>query len=1105
MRTLKTIFIFSLTTRMVTGVSLGLAASLSATSRAQAPTNAASPNQTTPNQQSSKSTAKSSDADTSSPKDLVSAPEASDPHFHEKLTLMLDHTEKSIKLLREQITQNQSAPFLANLYMQLGDLLSEKSNVLYYLQMEHDKNTDLKVKETRHFSPVVQAQQDAIAIYQQILADFPKFDKTDQVLYRLAISQKSIDEGAAFAATAEKLIKAFPKTKEAMQAHLLLGQYFFDQQDYERALVDFNVVKDSAEPFERNSARYRIGLIEIAQEKHAAALKHFEQVATDDELKAEDNPAEMSLKTKSVKNNIKREALTDSVRAYTEVYKTDPDPVAYYSRIAPTEALFQEAIEKLAYRYIFLKQYNFAIKLLRTLSERTADSQKIMNIYHEVLMLIPLEDRIKIPVAEIQFVMEKYNYWATHYAMTAALRKKAAEFFETQLRELGTHSHDLAKKEKDKIHKEDLYARAQAFYLLYLGFFHRGIQSVKIATNLADVYFNESNYLVSGSYYLRVYSGEFGPPTEKVALIQNAILSLQKPSEYAFYEQLRAKGLLVKAILTYQAFDPKKKEDPELNFALAKTYYEQGFYLRSLEMLYGFMKKYPGSSDVSGAAELILNYFNIRSDFKGLVDWSQKMLALNPKSPELQKRLAEVHSKALLKRLDEQVKSQKGYDVFSQGKSYLQTALLSGNSGLRSAAFEQALVRSKAEKDIGTFLATAGLMAKTAETPQKRADLLNSMADETFAIGRFYQTLKTWRQIFADPAQTPAAKSLVFEQMVKLTIMMRDFPTLSGLLANSASSHLSPETKKAALHEIESALDSPLEMPKALYQWAAGAGNEDTSLALFKAQFKMPSPIRAQIIGQIAATCKSPSTTLCKWSNLSQVLDDVNRFSQVAKTSPADLKSVEGVASQMNGLNDQLKSYQGTSDPQLDILLTLAQAKIYDNFSDFLGRVAQANKEVATILNGKSQESQQSAQKSRAQCQTIVTAAKLISPTNRACQTGQLPTLQAALAWPGVSRPRYETNDPQSPDIEEVTKKIFVERKDWKPYFDLAEIYLAKGDLQHASAVSLYASSAFTEDQEQFNAILGCVTQKMGLANEARFYLSKASDLNDHKKECGPK
>jgi tetratricopeptide (TPR) repeat protein len=252
-------------------------------------------------------------APTSAVKDKSKATKSSDSdaEFHRKLLSMLDKTEKSLKIIREQIVTNQSAPFLADLYMQLGDLLTEKSSVLYYLQMQGERRTEEKTAATQKFSPVVVTAQEAIAIYEQILKEFPKFDKRDKVLYRLAVSQKSIDESAAFVKTAEQLIKDYPNTKETIQVRLLLGQHYYDMQALEDSLAQLEIVKKESYPYERNAAKYRVGLIDILKEKHADALKMFEQVALDDELKEDQNPAELSLKSKSAKTNLKREALID--------------------------------------------------------------------------------------------------------------------------------------------------------------------------------------------------------------------------------------------------------------------------------------------------------------------------------------------------------------------------------------------------------------------------------------------------------------------------------------------------------------------------------------------------------------------------------------------------------------------------------------------------------------------------------------------------------------------------------------------------------------------------------------------------------------------------
>ena len=90
--------------------------------------------------------------------------EAGKEEFRQKLSQMLQRTEKSIKLLREQIVESQNAPFLPELYVQLAELLSQKSNSLYYIQMEiRSKTLSADPPSDKEFSPVVAAQKEAIA------------------------------------------------------------------------------------------------------------------------------------------------------------------------------------------------------------------------------------------------------------------------------------------------------------------------------------------------------------------------------------------------------------------------------------------------------------------------------------------------------------------------------------------------------------------------------------------------------------------------------------------------------------------------------------------------------------------------------------------------------------------------------------------------------------------------------------------------------------------------------------------------------------------------------------------------------------------------------
>jgi len=61
--------------------------------------------------------------------------------------------------------------------MQLGDLLSQKANVLYFQKIEKEKDTNFKLNADEKTNPIVVAEREAIEIYNQILKEFPAYPK----------------------------------------------------------------------------------------------------------------------------------------------------------------------------------------------------------------------------------------------------------------------------------------------------------------------------------------------------------------------------------------------------------------------------------------------------------------------------------------------------------------------------------------------------------------------------------------------------------------------------------------------------------------------------------------------------------------------------------------------------------------------------------------------------------------------------------------------------------------------------------------------------------------------------------------------------------------
>ena len=100
--------------------------------------------------------------------------------FSQKITELLRRTDASIQLVRNQIAASSDAPFLPDLYEQLGELLLDKANALYFLKAENEaKNptSNTTGNATGNDRTIVEVQKEAIGVFDRIIETFPDYEK----------------------------------------------------------------------------------------------------------------------------------------------------------------------------------------------------------------------------------------------------------------------------------------------------------------------------------------------------------------------------------------------------------------------------------------------------------------------------------------------------------------------------------------------------------------------------------------------------------------------------------------------------------------------------------------------------------------------------------------------------------------------------------------------------------------------------------------------------------------------------------------------------------------------------------------------------------------
>ncbi|MBC7397551.1 MAG: hypothetical protein H7333_08915, partial [Bdellovibrionales bacterium] len=642
------------------------------------------------------------------------------------------------------------------------------------------------------------------------------------------------------------------------------------------------------------------------------------------------------------------------------------------------------------------------------------------------------------------------------------------------------------------------------YYHLYIPFFDRTASTIKMATNLADVYYLLGEYLKSGDQYLRIYQNEYGKSPNRKAVIENAILALQKDKSVGFYEKVRAKGLLLKAVTRYQASSPDKKNDPKLELLRLKTEYEQGFLPKAIEDLFAFARARPNTHQAIDAADIIMDHFNTLNDFQGLQFWADKLIALKLPGTNFRAKLTKIKSQAKSKLVQEKVKAISGYDEFSEGKSYLAAALQSNDMALKDAAIQEALAKSKREHDFTTFLEAANALAKNEKNPQKRASILRSIAQENIKVGKFYTGIAKLREAAADPALDPATKRGLMDDSVNTAIMLHDSSALVQAVNDAQFAQVSAPVKGRVRDQIADALDSPVELRPEEVSLVFKTGlTEEVLLGLFKARNKLDARVRARVDTEVAAHCGSQSRQLvCLWSQFS-ALERVRAGAlKILKTASTDLKSLEAFASQFMETSRRYQILEGAGDPHLETAVSIRGRELYSEFAGYLNRVANANPTLKNEILQKVRESQGSAQVYEQKCITLSQKVTAINPAMKYCSSKTFPTLENMLYWGKGLTANASHTDSASGDSENLQKSVFSSDSDPEPMLKLAAYYFENQKYHHAAALSGYGTSLYKAREPDFKVILGCSLLKLGYLTEAGFHLRSAGDYQNRKAAC---
>ncbi len=713
--------------------------------------------------------------------------------------------DKSIKITKEKMKEVGDISFLPDLYFVLADLYHEKSRLLYEeekMKFPNKKFEELDLTASRKI------KKQAIETYTRFTENYSKDENVDKAFFNIAMSYRELGQIEDMVNTFIKITKDFPKSKYWEESQLRMGDYFFERKkEFNLSIEIYQKILDRPTNPYVPFAKYKMGWCYINLDKFDQALNIFESVLLVDS--ETDDGAGLSEELKST--DIKRDTLMAMVWPYSEIETLSPErqkASIYFEGLSPDRVSLTQVLSKLGKRLATKERHEAAVPVFARLIEISYDLDVKINAinsfydsYKKSKKPFNTEKMIKI----ISITMSQIRSSST---VSATDKKNSENNFEIYLRDLSTALNKQAVETKSA----DLFKLTINIYEDYLVLFPKSKFYPDVATNLAEIYFTRSEFARAGYYYEQAYKRKNTP-----ALLQSAIKaygeSLLNQEKLSRLEIEESRSGYRDMGQTFIKNNPTAWIAKDIKFNIAKIYYDERKFDLAVAEFQKFIQANPSHEKSKASIHLILDTYNQREDYKGLIKFGQSILkgrAPAADDGEFRKDIAEIIKQAQFRTLEDKVGDPRSRDyakkLLAMGQKYK-------GSSIGDLAIYEAYNNFKKKKDPLVYSAGEQLLSKHSDSKYAK-EVVGGLGQIAIQSGDFDRAADYFEKFILlypkDPLSTTLLKSAAvlrenqgeydtaYEHYRKVGT---GFPKLADLLSKSK--------KWKQLNQLAASQDSP--------------------------------------------------------------------------------------------------------------------------------------------------------------------------------------------------------------------------------------------------------------------------------------------------------
>ena len=642
---------------------------------------------------------------------------------NKKVDLAIDNT-------KTLIDKSRSKPYIPELYMRLAELYIEKSRIVYFIRKGNAKGKKSSNMDKFEYEML---KNKSIEIYQRILDHYPEFEDRDKVYFFMAHEQRELGNIDEMVKSYRTLIKEYPKSSYIPEAYLLLGDYFFGNQDLESSTRHYEKVLDYPESPAIEIARYKLAWCYINEVDYGKAIKLFEE-------SVEGHVQNKELDVDTYQHvDVRLESLVDMAFCYPEHYKksTPEEALKYFRKYSWSRQSYIIVLEKLAYRYFVKKNWQMASAIYRELCDIRQDPEKLLEYCRNIFECIQAIGKYENADRDVELIVKALHLEKYSIDIDDDQKEKDIKNFEVYARELITHLHEKARTAKSK----EAFKIAGDAYKSYLEFFDKSAARSDMQNNYAEVLFSAGKYLDAGKEYEKIVESLSLYPQAQKDKLYSAVISyynsLKSKEDLNYYDLTYARQGMRATGAKYASAYPDSPVTADVLFNVAWVAYDAGMHDQAIEEFTRFIEKYPDGKSAIAAAHLILDIYNMDEDYKNLTEYGKKILS-NPNIGDTKFR-SEIAG--IVKNAESKIVSTMtlaAVDNWDQGKEELLNIASEEKSSVMGEQALKALIVSAADKgDYETLFSAGDSLVKKYPESDQAIETISSMIDTSYKIGQF--------------------------------------------------------------------------------------------------------------------------------------------------------------------------------------------------------------------------------------------------------------------------------------------------------------------------------------------------------------------------------